>query len=189
MQHPTVSPDFVKVAEFEDKIGDAPPAPTASDDAPTGPKNVWDLYTAEHVDPHIVSVEMQPDKTTIAIGERISFRVTTGQAGYLIVLERGTSGKVNLIFPDPATLDAAKVDANTGTDFPSSDQAFTPDAAGSERIKAILFDSQEGAAELIGKLAGTAGLARDDMRSRDLVRVSLTPDAFYTSEITFEVTQ
>jgi hypothetical protein len=200
-QHPTLSPDYDDVVAFDVKAAaDAPTDPTnttPTNTTPTnttpdndGPKNLWDLYNVDHVNHTRVSLTMFPNETNIALGEQISFHVSAGETGYLVVLERGTSGKVNLIFPLDGAVDSSRVSGDTMTDFPSDGKAFAADAAGTERIKAILFEDRDQAAELLTKFAGTRGLERTQMQARDLRLVSATQTPqFYTSDITFEVTQ
>jgi len=214
-QHPTLSPTYDSVVAFDGKAGgsdtpdtpDTPPAPNTPDtpDTPTtnddsnkprhysGTKSVWDLYNADHVNHAKVSLTMFPNQTTIAVNDQISFHVASGESGYLIVLERGTSGSVNLIYPLDASIDSSHVSGDTMTDFPSDGKAFAADTAGNERIKAILFEDKNQAADLLKNFGQKRSLNRNQMKkmqSRDLKIVSATDTPqFYTSDITFEVTQ
>lgn len=185
-QHPTLSPNYDNVVAFDDKAADTPPVTNNQ-----GPTSLWDLYSEDHVDHSKVSLTMSPDQTSLSVNDEISFHVETGEMGYLVVLERGTSGNVNLIYPLDGTVDSASVSGDVTTDFPGDGKAYKADDAGTERIKAILFDDRSQAQELLSNFAGKSrGLARHQMQSRDLELVSATQTPqFFTSAITFEVTQ
>jgi hypothetical protein len=47
-----------------------------------------------------VSLQMSPDRT-VPVGTRISFRVTTRKAGYLLLVDIDADGKMSQIFPSP----------------------------------------------------------------------------------------
>lgn len=47
-----------------------------------------------------VSLQMNPDRT-VTVGTRISFRVTAGKPGYLLLVDIDANGKMSQIFPSP----------------------------------------------------------------------------------------
>jgi hypothetical protein len=133
---------------------------------------------------------MVPNKTTLEIREQVRFRTLVGQPGYLVLIEKGTSGKTNLLFPfaeQNGSIDVqqAYTDGSKPVDIPGPDQAFEPDEEGFERVKAILFSTREQAATFLNNFP-KAGASREVLK-RDLQKVSIKKATFYTSDFTFEV--
>lgn len=207
-QHPTLSANFKDAQVFEAKAEapttDTPPTPNPAP-APVAtptpkPNTIWEMYNADNADPDKVLVSINPNQTTFAVNDQLSFGVKLGAAGYLVLLERGTSGNVNLLFPADAKAETASRPAGWSMTVPEDkDQAWAPDAAGTERIKALLFTSKELAEALLAKFPATRSLDRK-MMSKDLVLVRKAPPAnttdnnkinpppdFYSSDIIFEV--
>jgi hypothetical protein len=50
-----------------------------------------------------LSIEMLPD-TTAPVGSRVSFRIASKKAGYLILVDVDANGKLTQIYPNPASL-------------------------------------------------------------------------------------
>ena len=65
--------------------------------APTDPGN------ARVANPAEVSVEMMPGQT-VSVGSRVSFRVTSKKAGYLVLVDVDTTGRLTQIYPNTASL-------------------------------------------------------------------------------------
>ena len=81
------------------------------------PVPVWDLYNTSHADTSKISLLMTPNKAPIKVGEKFRFDANVGTDGYLVILERGVSGKINLLYPMSRKLDDAAV--RTGQTFQS----------------------------------------------------------------------
>lgn len=194
-QHPTLTPTFVETAVFE-----GPNTPTPDPDPEPASPSLWDLYNQDHADPTKIAVTMTPNKTTLKVGEQISFAIQARAPGYLVILERGVSGNVNLLFPTGRTADAARVEAGRTIRIPDSGKAFEADAPGNERIKAILFSSPDQVAALLSKMPASRSIPWRKTRDLKIVDEKKADDAkaddpkpedekptFYTSDITFEV--
>jgi hypothetical protein len=82
----------------------APPAaaPPAAVTAPSSPAPV-DLGTAKVANSAEVSVEMMPGQT-VSIGSRVSFRVSSKKAGYLVLVDVDATGHLTQIYPSTAAL-------------------------------------------------------------------------------------
>ncbi|MBV9868974.1 MAG: caspase family protein [Abitibacteriaceae bacterium] len=189
LQHPTVSRSFFKTLVFENNEG--APAP----DPQPAPVPVWNLYNTSHADASKVSLLMTPNKAPIKVGEKFRFDTTVGTDGYLVILERGVSGKINLLFPMSRKLDDAQVKAGQTVSIPPQKElAITNDRPGTEYVKAILFTRDVPATDLLKKFnapegngfatlnTGTRALGQ---RSRDFIMVSA--DDWFTSDITMQV--
>lgn len=218
-QHPTLSPSYNDAQIFEARVAPSdttpnppdnptPPNPTPVVTPAPKPNTMWETYSADNADPEKVLVSIEPDQTTFAVGEQLTFSVKLGAPGYLVLLERGTSGKVNLLFPADARVETAERAAGWTMTIPEDKgMAWAPDQPGTERIKALLFTSKEKAEAVLEKFRDKDGKARSLTRnamSRDLVLVAKkppvqnnTPDTppskinpvldFYSSDIIFEI--
>lgn len=74
------------------------PVPSASMVAQNAPGRRNDLINIPNTAK--VSLQMNPDRS-IPVGTRISFRVTTGKPGYLLLVDIDANGKMSQIFPSP----------------------------------------------------------------------------------------
>jgi hypothetical protein len=77
----------------------APPAAVA----PGSPAAPTDLGTAKVANSAEVSVEMMPGQT-LSVGSRVSFRVTSKKAGYLVLVDVDATGQLAQIYPNTASL-------------------------------------------------------------------------------------
>src|SRR4051812_9963954 len=78
----------------------AAPAGPAVVVAPAGPA---DLDTSKLANPAEVSVEMMPGQT-VSVGSRVSFRVSSKKAGYLVLIDVDPAGKLAQLYPNTASL-------------------------------------------------------------------------------------
>ena len=78
----------------------AMPAPALASSPPIAPT---DLATVKVANPAEVSIEMMPG-TTVSIGSRVSFRVTSKQGGYLVLVDIDATGHLTQIYPNTASL-------------------------------------------------------------------------------------
>jgi hypothetical protein len=179
-QHPEYTPQFRDRLTFADTGTTAPP-----------PQDVWSLYNTSRPDPSAIDLRMQPEATTLLRNtDVIHLTARVQRTGYLVVLERGTSGTLNRLYPsspEPVSVTQGKT-IELGS--------FTAEQIGTERIKAILFKSKGAAAKLLaafdasGKIdlsrAGGKGLDFTDSSSSVSASGS-TPVEFATDDLMFEV--
>lgn len=200
-QHPEMSPQFRDEQVFAPSEAPKPspkpepqPLPEPKPQPPL-PSSLWNLYNVERPDPKSVQILLLPDMATNKIGDRLTLTAQVGREGYLVVIERGTSGTVNLLFPEKAQVDAAKTSGGRITLG-----IFRPNQEGDERVKGILFEKREDAEALLkafGQGTKTRAVPMKDLRavplqkSKDLVRVNEAPRpdgfGFLTSDIQFEI--
>lgn len=77
--------------------------PPAAPLAPTSPASLTNLGTAKVANSAEVSVEMMPGQT-VSVGSRVSFRVTSKKAGYLVLVDVDATGHLTQIYPYAASL-------------------------------------------------------------------------------------
>ncbi|HZP84120.1 MAG TPA: caspase family protein [Chthonomonadaceae bacterium] len=203
-QHPTLTPAF-KDLPFLPKKEEVPTPP------PPAPRTVWDDYLATNPRPDQLKLLLDPNTATFKKGSpddadkgsnsRFTLRAQIGATGgYLVVMERGVSGAINLLFPAPAKkedVESTRVSAGQEIRFPPDttnargervQHVYYADAIGTERVNAILFKSKERAMALLrafpanGKIETIQG-ARD-LRVED---VETDNSPFYTSDVIFEI--
>lgn len=184
-QHPTLSPAFSNAPVF----GGGAAAVTNASYTTMGSiktSSLWDAYNADHANPFGLLLSMNPNQTTVNVGDKLSFTINIGAAGYLLILEHGVSGNLNLLYPASGSIGDAVVKTGQTVTIPSdSSQAYAPDQAGTERVKAMLFSSKDAAAALLASLPQGHSLPYSDMRS--LPATASAKSKFVTSDITFEV--
>ena len=78
-------------------------APPAAVTAPVSPPAPADLGTAKVANSAEVSVEMMPGQT-VSVGSRVSFRVSSKKAGYLVLVDVDATGHLTQIYPSTASL-------------------------------------------------------------------------------------
>ena len=78
-------------------------SPAAGGIAPSSPTVSNDLRTGKVANSAEVSVEMLPGQT-VSVGSRVSFRVTSKKAGYLVLLDVDATGHLTQIYPNTASL-------------------------------------------------------------------------------------
>lgn len=121
--------------------------------------------------PFEVDVTIADGRTTLGIGDEVSFHVTSSEPGYLTLVDLGTAGDVTVLFPNPTVPDR-KVAAGETVDFPTAGMrregliiAAEP-PAGRGMVRAIVTPRPLGL-ELTeeGLLAGDALLAEEIARA------------------------
>lgn len=189
-QHPTLTPGFADSLVFG-----GPPRVAAAPDppAPSGGGDAWAAFNRDQVDPGRLDLSMRPGRSTVAVGDLLSFTIRTGMDGYLVVAERGVSGNINLLYPRAPDVEAARVSAGEAITIPHAGHAYSPDRPGTERVRALLFGSRDEAAAFLGAFrAAPSDLASfvRAMKGRDL---RLVPTArgmgggTYTADVFFQV--
>lgn len=177
-QHPTLTAGASKKPVFG---GELPAAdrPVAS--------NLWELFHADAPDPKRMSLQMEPNRSALSVGEKLRFTVDVRTPGYLVLLEHGVSGKVQRLFPLTNQLEAAQVKPGR-IDIPGPELAFSPDRPGVERVRAFLLESPEEARQLLD--------AYDMVEGADYAAFARALEGFsspatgagrWTSELNFEV--
>ncbi len=188
-QHPALTPTFRGLNFL------APQSPTPAKTSGTanagrvGERNLWGEYNTDNPNRAALRLIMSPDQSTNKKGERITLAVLAMQPGYLVVMERGTAGDINLIYPDESPVPVAAVAGQRitlGT--------FVADTEGDERIKAILFTDEESARAVLDAFPppgadGRRTLPIAGARGRSLRKVRAAGGAptFVTDDLHFEV--
>ena len=186
-QKPEVSPSFASVKVFGDK---------GADPKPYKPDNLWDVYNTDQRDANAISVSVSPEITSIPIGVHIDLAAKVGKItseSYLVVIEKGTSGNINLLFPRTPDLDESAIDENKTIAL----GGYRADQKGSEVVRGILFRSKDAARLLLDAFKGggtqnegayklTRSAFRSALLKRDL-RADTPLSDFSTADLTFEV--
>ena len=196
LQQPTVSPSFRNALIFDEKPGG-------------GALFSWDDFNADNVDTSKVQMRITPNKTSFKVGETVTLATKIGPKGYLLIVNRGSSGKVSLLFPESRRVQDALVQGNVSV--PGQGFVFRlKKPTGTERVKALLLFRRDKAAALLGAFNAGNTLSMKDIQSRleskDMEKVAApTPDAdaasvasevasaggsaeaFYTSDVIFEI--
>ncbi len=176
-QHPTLSPGFVDVEVFASK--DTTPKPALT---------FWDFFNGDNVNRSQVELTMSPRSSTVKVGESVAFFATVGGSGYLVLLEKGTSGNINLLYPTSNDADDARMEAGKVKRIPPQGFHFEPDAPGVERLRALLLTSREATQQLLDSFRKSRSVTRSGL-SKDL-RVKPDPQSTaYTSDLIFEVAE
>jgi hypothetical protein len=84
----------------------APPAtatPPAAVATPASPPAPVDPGTGKVANSAEVSIEMIPGQT-VSVGSRVSFRITSKKAGYLVLVDIDATGRLTQIYPNTASL-------------------------------------------------------------------------------------
>lgn len=191
-QKPEVTPSFASKAVFGTGSG---PAPT-----PPAPDNLWDVYNTDRQDARALNLVLDPNKTTFRQGsDDMTLEAMTGEGGYLVVLEKGTSGNINLLFPEKPNIEAARVAAGESTKVGE----FTAEEAGTENFRAILFASKADAQLLLDAFTGPDAVERGGtvrmnrsafkraLRMRDVKRTNNQPNGvkFKTADMSIEIVE
>ena len=145
-QHPTMTPQFVDKPLFE-------ASEAANATAAQGLFSLWDVFCGDRINTGDLSLTMQPDQSIVKKDhDEIGFDITVQRRGYLVVLEHGTHDDVQLLYPLSGKAESAQMAAGDTLHIPpqADGPTFTPQEIGDEHIKAILFDSKDDAARLIG---------------------------------------
>lgn len=182
LQHPSLSRGYSSTPMFQPRQEE-----TA---APALGETLLDQYTIDHFDPERLRLTMDPNVTTLRVGDRLRFYARVGASGYLVLLERGTSGKIQLLRPLAGEgVEDCRVDEGDIVRIPPAGRSFAPDAVGHERIKGILFSNREQAAALIEAFPRAASKGFDVIEAAQVpVKASESgPSEFYTADFLFEV--
>lgn len=179
-QSPTLSPSFSDKKVFAADVSPVPPA---------APDNLLELFNRQNADPSKVTITLQPDNAALKVKQKIYFSARAMTDGYLVLLEHGTSGKINLLHPSQG-LDAESARVSNGSQVrmpPDAGEFWEMMDPGVERIKAFLFTHREDAQAALNCFKG----GRSVPKSKDLklARSDAEPAirAFYTAEISFTV--
>jgi len=191
LQHPMLSPGFTDKPLFGGEKMKAPEEPQ-----PSTTDKKWDVYHGQNVDAAKIKIELDPNDTTFFVKKSLfAINATVGNTGgYLVMLERGTSGEIKMIFPKDLVTASAKVTPGQTVSYPGQEKKFACDAPGHEFIKAILFANESGVNALLDvfrKVNGPQLDGRALSRSKDIFVVdthtNVSSVGFYTSDVTFEV--
>jgi hypothetical protein len=185
-------------------VGQASLTVTDNDVAPTPAptprvSNLWLDYNTDNVDYSRLEVRIEPDQTEFYVfqegrlsnknfPDELAFNIKTNTPGYLVLIERGTSGRMNLIHPASGKVDDARVQGPTRIPA-QDDMIFQLNEEGIERLRAVLFTSKERAALLLSHLqTGRGPLFADFEKRLSGVKTSVPNRTdFYTSDVIFTV--
>ena len=145
-QRPQLTSYFASRAVF-----DLPGAPAAS------PQDAWALFNDALDAPEKLRLELVPqggwmggEKGLVSAGQSLSFDAILGTEGYLMMLEYGTSGNLNLLWPE--TMNAADAYAPQNTRIPQSGFVYQFDEPGFEELRVLLFKNREDAQMVLDAL-------------------------------------
>jgi len=190
-QHPTLSPAFSSLPVFATS---GPPAASSLS------SNLWEIFNRDRVDRSRLEITMQPNTTSVRVNEE-GFRFSTRveDTGYLVIVEHGVSGRINLLFPRDGNVQSAYVLAGQTVSFPvDPDEECFANTQGHERVRAMLFSASDVPDRIIKAVLDSngsgadAGSGYEDLvrrMKRDIVTrpVGQSIPPFYTSDIVFEV--
>jgi len=155
------------------------------DNKPVPKRTVWDDFNEDRTEASQFSLVMTPGQNAFKIGQTFHFEVKSAQSGWLVLLEKDTDGKVYLLSPRNGSLAGGRVNANSTVRLPmDAGHDYTTDARGVERVKAILFTSEENAQALI-KAFPADGV--EPRKMRRILETNSPRQDFYTFGLTFEV--
>lgn len=174
------------------------------------PDSLWMLYNVDNVDSEMVSLKMAPNDSVVKVKQPLSFEVTVGQAGYLVLAEHSVEGTLRAVFPRNGSTDSARVEAGQKVTVPKKGVIAYADRPGKERLKAFLFKDKAAAAALlsgltpapdaedvpsfgnVSRLLGRRGIkfvseAEFGKSAGDYVELRRAGSDFFTSDLTFQV--
>ena len=126
----------------------------------------------------LIQIESEGDEAEVSTskvfhaGDRVRIRVQSNQDGYLYVVQRGSSGNWEPMFPSLAINDGKnRIEARASLDLPSKTQAFTFNAqSGDERLFVILSRTPVNDVErLVYRLRGEDGKKQPDPSAPSLM--------------------
>lgn len=191
-QHPNFPVSFLANAAFEgSKVAPAeygkggpeigaeshPNPPVTSQGVNPASRTLWTLFNVDNVDPRVVSLAMRPNLAEVGVQEPLEFDLTVGKAGYLVVVEHSVEGTLVPVFPRDGDISSAQVQAGQKVVIPEPGITAFADRPGKERLKALLFDDEEAARELLagllvpasaGDSAASFGSASKRLQSRGI---------------------
>jgi len=135
----------------------APETPVVNPTAAPASRTLWTLFNVDNIDPRVVSLSMRPNKSEVAVDEPLEFELKVGKAGYLVVVEHSVEGTLMPIFPRDGNIASAQVTAGQNVVIPEPGVTAYADRSGKERLKALLFDDEQAARELLDGLTAPLG--------------------------------
>ncbi|MDR3707099.1 MAG: caspase family protein [Capsulimonadaceae bacterium] len=189
-QSPVLSAEFADVPVFDGKgVPNSAPVPERRKE-----QSIWQTFNEDHAKQSMLSLDITPDFETpllssIAVGQKFHLQVTTGRTtGYLVVIELDTDGALNLISPMSGNVEDAMMSQNGKLIFPSDpSQTFSVNKVGSERVRAILFNSKADAQALLHEFQNGTIDSVSSAKHRSIFMTSADVVPFYTASAGFEV--
>ena len=166
-QHPNFPSQYLANAALDGNVI-APPeygrpensvGPAGGPDSETAALNrrtLWTLFNVDNVDAKTVTLAMRPNKAEVRVEEPLTFVVTVGKPGFLVVVEHSVEGTLRPIFPRDGDVTSAQVKAGEKITIPEPGVIAYADRSGKERLKALLFDDAKSAQELLQGLDAPA---------------------------------
>jgi len=181
LQRPTVTPGLEAIPLFGKRpgIGSKPPPPAPD-------SSVWDVYTTDRPNPAAMRLLASPDKTNFSVGEMITLAPEVKQEGYLVILNRDSSGRLYRLYPEGSN-------AEDGHYIPGDNVApfeiKLPDP-GVESFRLLFFRKKEEAEDLMRAVPGSDAPAGLDVQgSKRAVLRSGGSVVLFSSHIVIQVSK
>jgi hypothetical protein len=194
-QSPIVSPGYMAADVFEAPEEIAKPRSgkslNASAHRPT--QSLWETFGEDRLDSTRLVLRINPSLAEIAENSNFTLSVDTpASTGFLVVLEIDTDGDLDLLYPASRKADDGKIDSPSLRLPTDSSLFYSVNETGVERVKAILFRSQQDAQSLLSQFPAAQGDATPSVSVQNAKSHSVTisdtsASPFCTSELSFAV--
>ena len=148
--------NVVAPAEYGRPDTQTPPGGPDAQTAAIHKRTLWTLFNVDNVDARAVTLAMRPNKAEVRVEEPLTFDLTVGKAGFLVVVEHSVEGTLRPIFPRDGNVASAQVKPGQKVVIPEPGVMAYADRTGKERLKALLFDDAKAAQELLQGLDAPA---------------------------------
>lgn len=148
-------------------------------------RSVFHGYYGVQDDPAL-KLEITSGAELPKVGKKMVFGVQCPQKGYLVVLEKGTSGNVNLLHPTSPSLEEARCEPGS-VRVPRSGFSFAPDGVGTESLRAHWFEKEEDARDLLRIFAEHPSLTLDQQTGTGNLAVTTPKGKISLNQIKFDV--
>ncbi len=115
-------------------------------------QTLWTVFNLDNLNPSLITLSMRPNQTQVRVEEPLVFEINVGKPGYLVVVEHSVEGTLKPIFPRDGNVASARVQKGERILVPEAGVVAFADRPGRERLKALLFDNEASARELLGGL-------------------------------------
>lgn len=112
-------------------------------------QTLWTVFNLDNLDPSLLTLSMRPNQTQVRVEEPLVFEINVGKPGYLVVVEHSVEGTLKPIFPRDGDVATARVQKGERILVPEAGTIAFADRPGRERLKAMLFDNEDSARELL----------------------------------------
>ena len=165
------------------------------------PLGLDDIYALSNPDPSSISLKRflkgsDPELAPVEVDSRNYFEIKVGKDGYLVVIGRDPSNTLDILFPKVPTAEGMMVHAGQVIRIPGNPAHYmTPDTAGTDGVKAILFGGAEKANAMVAPFEKPGGRDYKSLTVKSAARAwhekgdedDNSAIHFYTSEITTQI--